>query len=81
MAYFESWNYLRCDVTFEMMYRTGYTMAEDSILWLNQITLAQHALVGGKAATLGLLHRVGFPVPDGFCLPIDVTPHNIDVYW
>jgi len=56
-------------------------MAEDSILWLNQITLAQHALVGGKAATLGLLHRVGFPVPDGFCLPIDVTPHNIDVYW
>ena len=56
-------------------------MAKDSILWLNQITLDQHALVGGKAATLGLLRQAGLPVPDGFCLPIEVTPHNIDTYW
>jgi len=56
-------------------------LSASSVLWLDQITLKQRPQVGGKAAALGTLRQAGLPVPDGFCLPIEVTPDNINTYW
>jgi len=38
------------------------------ILWLDEITVDQRQVVGGKAANLGEMLRAGFRVPQGFCL-------------
>jgi len=37
--------------------------------------------VGGKAAALGALRWAGLPVPDGFCIPIEVAQEGIDARW
>ena len=39
-----------------------------TVLWLHEISQADMALVGGKAANLGELIRAGLPVPPGFVL-------------
>jgi len=36
--------------------------------WLDDVTLDDRALVGGKAAVLGALQGAGYPVPAGFCI-------------
>jgi len=38
------------------------------ILWLQEITSRDHALVGSKTLRLAEAARAGFPVPNGFCL-------------
>jgi pyruvate,water dikinase len=38
------------------------------VLRLDEVAMADLALVGGKAARLGELTRAGFPVPPGFCV-------------
>jgi len=39
-----------------------------SVLWFNEIGLADVELVGGKGGNLGELSRFGLPVPDGFVI-------------
>jgi phosphohistidine swiveling domain-containing protein len=59
-------------------------MAKDTVnpvLWLGEITQEQRSLVGGKAAALGALRRAGLPVPDGFCISIEVAREGIDTHW
>ncbi|MEZ4865636.1 MAG: PEP/pyruvate-binding domain-containing protein [Caldilineaceae bacterium] len=41
------------------------------IIPLDTVSQSDVALVGGKAATLGKLHRAGFPVPAGLCITTD----------
>ena len=36
--------------------------------WLENVTVDDRAIVGGKAAVLGSLMNTGFLVPDGFCI-------------
>lgn len=43
------------------------------LLWLGDPRSFDIALVGGKAANLSRLARVGHRVPDGFCLPVAVA--------
>jgi pyruvate,water dikinase len=38
------------------------------VLWLDDISSRDSAIVGSKAANLGELRRIGIPVPNGFCL-------------
>ncbi len=38
---------------------------------LSHVNGEYRGLVGGKAATLGILKRAGFPVPDGFAVTVD----------
>jgi len=52
---------------------------------LNGLSLDSAALVGGKAATLGLLMQKGFPIPDGFVLTARacseiLTANGLDVF-
>ena len=42
-----------------------------TILWLEDITSDDQALVGGKAFNLAEVKRAGFPVPDGFCVTVE----------
>lgn len=56
-------------------------LSASSVLWLDQVTLEQRSQVGGKAAALGTLRQAGLPVPDGFCIPIEVTPDNLATCW
>ncbi|MEJ5255940.1 MAG: phosphoenolpyruvate synthase [Acidimicrobiales bacterium] len=42
--------------------------AVEPIRWFSELTLADEAVVGGKAANLGELTRAGFPVPPGFAI-------------
>ncbi len=53
----------------------------DSILWLDKISLDLRPWVGGKAAALGALRWAGLPVPDGFCITIEVAQEGIDARW
>lgn len=43
-------------------------MSGPLVLWLKNIGSNSIALVGGKSANLGELHRMGLPVPDGFAI-------------
>jgi pyruvate,water dikinase len=38
--------------------------------WLDEILAEHEPLVGGKAASLARLRRLGLPVPDGFCISV-----------
>ena len=38
--------------------------------WLDQVLAEHEPLVGGKAANLARLRRLGLPVPDGFCVSV-----------
>ncbi len=41
------------------------------VLWLDEVGATDGQLVGGKAANLGELLRIGFPVPNGFVVSAD----------
>ena len=46
-------------------------MTAPAIRWIEDLTLQDADLVGGKAANLGELLRAGFPVPSGFVITAD----------
>lgn len=49
-----------------------------AILPLSEIGLADTPRAGRKAAVLGELRKAGFPVPDGFVVPVGAVPHSGD---
>ena len=56
-------------------------VAEDAVLWLDQVGPSDRQQVGGKAANLGALARAGLPVPSGFCLPTWLLARSDAVWW
>ena len=42
-----------------------------SCISLDDLTAESRGQVGGKAATLAMLRKAGFPVPEGFAVPVD----------
>lgn len=48
-------------------------MKSDSVLPLADVAAADPAVAGAKAATLSQLSRAGFPVPQGFVIPVTAS--------
>ena len=50
-------------------------MPDAFVVDLANVGMADRKLVGGKAAGLGKLLRIGLPVPAGFCVTTDAFRH------
>ena len=49
-----------------------------AIAWLAEVRAGDAPVVGGKAANLGELMRVGLPVPAGFVITVDAYLHAME---
>jgi rifampicin phosphotransferase len=49
----------------------------EQVRWLAEVGIDHAALVGQKAATLAILKRAGFPVPDGVVLTTEALAHAL----